>query len=208
MSQPSRRSVWILSLSILAAAGCSSPHRADQGMLLGGLLGAGTGALIGDASGNAGAGAAIGAGVGALTGAVVGSELDTIEARNRAQIEEQLGRQLRAGAVTVEDVVMMSQNQVDDELIVSHVRASGMVQPPNTEDIIYLTQQGVSSRVVKAMTDPPVQRRPETVVVRESRPVVVEHVYGPPVYHYPSHRYRHHRHYRPSGVSWGMSFSN
>jgi hypothetical protein len=178
-------------------------------MLLGGLLGAGTGALIGDASGNAGAGAAIGAGLGAITGAVVGSELDTIEARNRAQIEAQLGRQIRAGAVTVEDVVTMSQAGVNEELIVNHVRANGMTQPPNTQDLIYLSQQGVGSRVVSAMQEPPRQRQPETVVVRESPPVIVHEVYGPPVYRYPPpYPYRHHPHYRPSGVSWGMSFSN
>ena len=143
-----------------------------------------------------------------MSGAVVGSELDTIEARNRAQIEAQLGRQLRAGAVTTEDVVIMSQNGVDEELIVNHVRANGMVQPPNTQDLIYLSQQGVSSRVVSAMQEPPRQRQPETVVIRESRPPVVVHeVYGP----------------RRSittdltirdiiiivrGVSWGVSFSD
>lgn len=208
MSQPNIRSAWALSLLVFATLGCASPHRADQGAMLGGLLGAGTGALIGDASGNAGAGAAIGAGIGALSGAVVGSELDAIEAQNRAQIEAQLGRQLREGAVTVEDVVMMSENGVSDELIVNHVRANGMRQPPNTQDLIYLSQQGVSSRVVSAMQEPPRQREPEKVVVREpSPPVVVHEVYGPPVYHCPPrHYWRHYRH-RP-GVSWGISFSN
>jgi Glycine zipper len=207
MSLPNTRSFWALSLLLLAAAGCASPHRADQGALLGGLIGAGTGALIGDASGNAGAGAAIGAGIGALSGAVVGSELDSIEAQNRAQIEAQLGRQLRAGAVTTEDVVTRSQSGVDEELIVNHIRANGMTQPPNTNDLIYLSQQGVTSRVVSAMQEPPRQRQPETVVIRESRPPVVVHeVYGPPVYHYRPSRHRHY-HHRP-GVSWGMSFSN
>lgn len=207
MSQPKKRPLWGLSFAILAISGCASPHRADQGALLGGLLGAGTGALIGDASGNAGAGAAIGAGLGAITGAVVGSELDNIEARNRAEIERQLGRQIRAGAVTIEDVVMMSQSGVNEDLIINHVRSNGMVQPPNTQDLIYLSQQGVSSRVVSAMQEPPRQRQPETVVVRES-PVIVHEVYGPPVYHYPPPYYHHRpRHYRP-GVSWGVSFSN
>jgi hypothetical protein len=163
--------------------------------------------LIGDASGNAGAGAAIGAGIGALSGAVVGSELDAIEAQNRAQIEAQLGRQLRAGAVSTEEVVMMSQNGVDEELIVNHIRANGMIQPPNSGDLIYLNQQGVPTRVIAAMQEPPRVRK-ETVVVREPRPPVVvhEHVYGPPVYHPPVY-YRAYRHRRP-GMSWGVSFSN
>lgn len=211
MSQPNARSCWILPLFLLAAVGCASPHRSDQGALLGGLLGAGAGALIGDASGNAGAGAAIGAGLGAVTGGVVGSELDEIEAQNRAQIEAQLGRQIRAGAVSIEDVVMMSQSGVQDDLIVNHIRANGMVQPPNPQDLIYLSQQGVSSRVVAAMQEPPRSTPPKTVVVREPSPVVVHEVYGPPVYGYPGPYHHHRRHYRPPphpGVSWGISFSN
>ncbi len=210
MSQPNARSCWVLPLFLLAAVGCSSPHRADKGALLGGLLGAGAGALIGDASGNAGAGAAIGAGLGAVTGAVVGSELDEIEAQNRAQIEAQMGRQIQAGAVSIEDVVMMSQSGVQEDLIINHIRASGMVQPPNTQDLIYLSQQGVSSRVVAAMQEPPRSTPPKTVVVRETAPVVVHEVYGPPVYGYPG-PYHHRRHYRPAprpGVTWGVSFSN
>ncbi len=210
MSQPIARFFWAVPLFLLAVTGCASPDRADQGALLGGLLGAGTGALIGDASGNAGAGAVIGAGVGALTGAVVGNEIDEIEARNRAQIEAQLGRQIRAGAVSIEDVVMMSQSGVQEELIVNHIRANGMIQPPNTQDLIYLNQQRVSSRVVAAMQEPPPVRQPETVVVRESSPVVVHEVYGPPVYHYPPPYYYRHHHYPPPrpGVSWGVSFGH
>ena len=210
MSQPRTRSYWAVPVFLVAAAGCASPHRADQGALLGGLLGAGTGALIGDASGNAAAGAAIGAGLGAITGAVVGSEIDQVEARNRAQIEAQLGRQIRAGAVSIEDVVMMSQSGVQEDLIVNHVRAHGMIQPPNTQDLIYLSQQGVSSRVVAAMQEPPRARQPETVVIREPSPVVVHEVYGPPIYHYPPPYYRRYYHRPPPrpGVSWGVSFSN
>ena len=208
MSLPKKRHLFALFLLSLVATGCASPHRTDQGALLGGLIGAGTGALIGDASGNAGAGAAIGAGIGALSGAVVGSELDAIEAKNRAEIEAQLGRQLRAGAVTTDDVVMMTQNGVNEELIVNHIRANGMIQPPSTQDLIYLSKQGVSSRVVAAMQEPPQQRQPETVVVRETAPPVVVHeVYGPPVYHYPP-PYRHRRYHHRPGVSWGVSFSN
>ncbi|MHB8902569.1 MAG: glycine zipper domain-containing protein [Thermoguttaceae bacterium] len=210
MSHPHARFLFrAVPLFLILATGCVSPERADQGALIGGLLGAGTGALIGDASGNAAAGAAIGAGVGAITGAVVGNEIDEVEARNRAQIEAQLGRQIRPGAVTVEDVVMMSQSGVQEELIVNHIRANGMVQPPNTQDLIYLSKQGVGSRAVAAMQEPPRVRQPETVVVRESRPVIVHEVYGPPVYHYPPPYYGHRHCYGPRpGVSWGMSFSN
>ena len=41
--------------------------------------------------------------LGALTGAAVGSEMDEMEARNRALIEQKMGRQVAAGALTVNE---------------------------------------------------------------------------------------------------------
>ncbi len=199
----------VIGLLVMALAGCRSPYRADQGALFGGLLGAGTGALIGNASGNAGAGAAIGAGLGAVTGAVVGSELDHIEARNRAMIAQQMGRQVSAEAVTLGDVVDMTQAGVDDELIANHVRAHGVAAPLQAADLIYLQQQGVSTKVTKAMQEPPRPRqRPVVIHERTPPPVIVqEYHYGPPVWGHgcdpPVRHYRRHGH-RP-GVTWGLA---
>jgi hypothetical protein len=200
-----------LLLAGLTAAGCNSPYHADRGALFGGLLGAGTGAIIGDAVGNAGAGTAIGAGVGALAGGAIGQSMDEIEARNRAMIANQLGREVRPGAVTVEDIVMMSQAGVDDELIITHIRANGVARVPGPHELINLKQQGVSTAVIKATQEPPPAPRKETVVIERPapRPVIVEEYhYGPPVYPPPYYRYRWHT--RPSSprVSWGMSFHN
>jgi hypothetical protein len=195
-------------VAMACATGCESPYHADRGALLGGLGGAGVGALVGNAVGNTGAGAAIGAGVGALSGAAIGAGMDEIEAKNRALIEAQLGRQVAAGAVTVDDVLAMTQARVDDELIVNHIRIHGMAATLQARDIIWLQQQGVSARVIKAMQEPPPQPRRETVVLQQPvRPVIVEEYHygppypywGPPCYHY----YPRHRH-RP-GVSWGIS---
>lgn len=200
-----------LSLVVLASAGCRSPYRSDQGALFGGLLGAGTGAIVGDALGNAGAGAAIGAGVGALTGAAVGDELDQIEAQNRAMIAQQLGRQVSAGAVTLDDVVTMTRAGVDDELIVNHVRAHGVAAPLQAADLIFLQQQGVSTRVISTMQNPPPRPSPAPVVVRESAPppvIVEQYHYGPPFWGPPVRHGYYDRHYRRPGVSWGLSFGN
>ena len=198
-------------VAAVAAGGCQSPYRSDQGALFGGLVGAGTGAIVGDAVGNAGAGTAIGAGIGALTGAAVGSELDNIEAQNRAAIAQQLGRQVSASAVTFSDVVAMSQAEVDDELIVNHIRAHGVASPLTSSDLIRLQQQGVSTRVIKAMQSPPVPAA-QPVIVRETPPapvIVEEYHYGPPVWG-PGHCYPHHRrrHCPPPRIGWGMSFHN
>jgi len=194
----------LAALTTVSLTGCQSPYRSDQGALFGGLLGAGTGAIIGDALGNAGAGAAIGAGVGALSGAAIGSEMDQIEAQNRAAIAQQFGRQVSASAVTLDDVVAMSSAGVDEELIVNHVRAHGMAAPLQTSDLIFLQQQNVGTRVIKAMQEPPPQpKAPQTIVVRESAPPpVVIHEYSP---WYGRHYYRPQPRHR-SQVSWGMSF--
>jgi hypothetical protein len=147
-----------------------------------------------------------------MTGAAIGDEMDQMEARNRALIESQLGRQVRPGAVSIDDVVMMSQAGVAEELIVNHIRAHGMVHPPGTQDLITLNSQGVSTNVIKAMQEPPPAPRTQTVVVERPapRPVIVEEYhygpgyYAPPIYHHHAYSPRPRR----SGVSWGMSFSN
>jgi hypothetical protein len=173
---------------VLTASGCQSDSHADRGALFGGLLGAGTGAVVGHAVGNTGAGAAIGAGVGALSGAAIGAGQDEIEAKNRAQIEAQLGRRVAVGSVTTGEVVAMTQAHVNDDLIINHIRAHGMVAPPSTSDLISLQQSGVSPRVVQAMQEAP--PRPQTVIVRESAPppVIIEGYYGRP-HHYHPHPY-------------------
>src|SRR4051812_781940 len=79
----------------LTNVGCQSPFYADRGAGIGALGGAGVGALVGNAVGNTAGGALIGAGVGALGGAAVGSAIDEVQARNRAEIAAQLGRQVQ-----------------------------------------------------------------------------------------------------------------
>jgi len=189
----------------LLSLGChASPYRSDQGALFGGLLGAGTGALLADAAGgSAGTGALIGAGAGAITGAIVGDELDQIEAQNRAQIEAQLGRQLAAGSVRLDEVVAMSKAGVDEGLIINHIHAHGVERLPTTDDVIFLSQSGVSTNVIKVM------QTPQPRVVRASAapappPVIIEeHHYGYPAC-YPRHHWHGHR--PPHRFNWGFSF--
>ena len=142
-------------LLAVAATGCTSPYHSDQGALFGGLLGAGTGAVVGHALGSTGTGAAIGAGVGALSGAAIGNGMDETEARNRAMIEQRLGRQIAAGAVSVQDVVAMVHARVDEEIIVNHIRTHGVGTSLQAADLIYLQQQGVSPRVIETMQATP-----------------------------------------------------
>jgi len=198
-----RRSSIGLLVLLLCLSGCHSPYHSDQGALTGGLLGAGTGAIIGNATGNTLAGAAIGTGIGALTGAAIGSGMDEVEAKNRAMIAQQMGRQVAAGAVRVDDVVTMHRAGVNEELIANHVRANGMAAPLQPNDLILLQQQGVSPRVVEAMqTARPPAAQP--VVVQQPAPVIVEeYPYGP--YYYGPRCYRYYR--PPPPPPPGVTFS-
>jgi len=196
--------------ALVPLLGCQSPYYADRGALAGGLTGAGVGALIGDAVGETAGGAAIGAGIGALTGGAIGGALDDIEARNRAEIASQLGRPVAQGQATVGEVVAMSRAGVDPRLIVNYVNNSGMAQVVTAQDVIYLTQQGVSPDVIQSMQTPRVAQAPPAVIAPPPGPVIIEEYhYGRPYYPPPHFHYFHHHHRRHHGprVGWGISFS-
>jgi hypothetical protein len=190
---------------LIAAGGCHSPYRSDQGALLGGLGGAGVGAIVGNQLGHTGAGAAIGGLAGAITGSVVGNELDEIEARNRAEIQARLGRPPGPGAVSPEDVIEMSQRGVNEQVLIDHIRARGVTRPLTKDDLILLSQAQVPPRVLQVMQEPP-PVRVAAAPYPPPGPVVVEHVYGPPppYWCHPHFHYRH-RHFRP-GYSVGFSY--
>lgn len=190
-------------------AGCATNTRGQNGALIGGLGGAGLGAIAGNQVGHAGTGAAIGALAGAVTGGVIGDEIDQVEARNRAEIEARLGRPVVAGAVSIEDVIEMTQRGVHEDVIAQHVRAHGTTRPLATDDLIRLTQAHVSDRVIRAMQEQPTARVVQEVRPASPPPVIVERYYDPwPCWgpHYHHHRPRYHRH--APGYSIGFSYSN
>src|SRR3954462_2527102 len=149
----STKALWLCAsfVIIASASGCQPSPYTQRGTILGGLGGAGIGALIGRATGHTTAGAAIGAGAGAVTGAAVGSGLDEIEARNRAEIAAQLGRDVDPGGATTVEVLEMTRAGVAPQLIINYVNSAGMMQPLTTQDVIYLRDQGVDANVVQAM---------------------------------------------------------
>ena len=134
--------------------------------MVGGLGGAGIGALIGNASGHAGAGAAIGA-AGALTGAAIGAGQDKADAQRQAAIA---AASQPVGTVTVDNVIAMTQQHVDDGIIINQVRAGRMVVPIQPDDIIRLKQFGVSPEVITAMQESPPVRAGWSSRARRLRP--------------------------------------
>ncbi len=196
-------------LLALLATGCQSTFNTDRGALFGGATGAVLGGIVGHQFHNTAAGAVIGAGAGALTGAVVGNKIDEGEARNRARIAARIGHPVGPGGVSIEDAIAMTKAGVDEQVIVSHVNNNGVIRPLNTADITYLTQNGVSSRVIQAMQNPACPAGPpQPVIVQQAPPppvIVADRYYDPywgPRYYrpYPYDGYYH----RPS-VSVGVA---
>ena len=207
----------ILAAALLAcfSAGCRSMSYGDKGTLFGGAFGAGTGAAIGAKSGHPVEGALIGTAIGAITGGAVGDSIDKDVARNRAEVEARMGRQM-ASAVTPEDVVAMTQAGLSDDVIASHIRAHGVAQPPQVNDLITLRNQGVSDNVLKAMQTSPGPQTARANAPGTAPVIIQERVYAPPPYYGPywgpppfyfghHHHHGHHRHHRP-GYSVGVSF--
>ncbi len=190
----------------LFVSGCRSPYYADRGAGVGAIGGAGVGALVGNAVGNTAGGALIGAGVGALGGAAVGGAIDDVQAQNRAEIAAQLGRQVQPGSATIEEVVAMSQQQVDPRLIQNYVHTSGMARPLTAADVIYLHNSGVATDVIQTMQAPPAVAQPP--MVAQAPPVIVEERYYPDPWYGPSFGYYYGGGHccRPAPrVSWGVS---
>lgn len=200
-----RTPLVLLTLLGLGSAGCQSPYYADRGAATGGLAGAGIGAIVGSQTGNPAAGAAIGAGIGALTGGMVGSEMDRLAAENRAAIASQMGRQVTAGAATIDEVIAMSKAGVDPQLITQYVQTSGVARPLTANEVVLLSQNGVPTEAIQAMMNPPAP--PAVAQASAAGPVIIEeHHYGPPVF-YPPPRHYHHYHRRACGPRVGWSIS-
>jgi hypothetical protein len=114
-----------------------------------------------------------------------------------------MGRQMQ-GAVTPDDVIAMTRAGLSEAVIATHIRASGVAQPLQVNDLIHMRNQGVPDSVIVTMQQTP-PRTAATAVVTQPMPppgtVVVEHYYAPPpppapalFFEFGGHRHRH-RHF-------------
>jgi uncharacterized protein YcfJ len=136
-------------LSLLPCSGCQ--NNTQTGAALGTGAGALAGTIIGHQVGNKGAGALIGAVAGGLTGAAVGNAKDVRDERDAAKARAdrlQASQYAAQRALTNSDVVTMSQNGLDDEIIINAIRTRGGQFRTNSEALIAMQSQGVSNRVM------------------------------------------------------------
>lgn len=158
----------LIAISCLSA-GCENMSNTAKGGLIGGGTGAGLGALAGG-----GKGALIGGLAGGLIGGAVGNDMDQHEKR---QLETRVAvaeSQPRRPPLGVFDVIQLSREGMNEDVLVNQIRSTGSTFQLSTEDVRALQQNGVSSRVIIEMQNrPPVARR---IIYREPPPIY----YAPP----------------------------
>lgn len=131
--------------ALLLTGGCSSLTPTDNGVLAGGATGGVVGGIVGHALGSTAAGAAVGAVGGALAGGVVGNRIEKKEAREAAA-------QAQAQAqVEMAEIIQMTQNHVDNSVIITKIRTSPTMYHLTSQDVLTLKQNGVSDMVVNEM---------------------------------------------------------
>jgi len=123
----------------------------------GGLLGGGLGTLVGAAVGRPLAGppsvAGLGAGVGGLAGASEDRAEKREEIRQTAAVNaaNQAAQQAAARAPRLDEIVTMTRNGVPEANIINEIRNSGAIYNLTSDDIIYLTSNGVTSNVISEL---------------------------------------------------------
>lgn len=138
----------------LFMSGCANMNNTQAGAVAGTGLGAVTGAIVGEATGHPGAGALIGAATGAVAGGLVGNAEDAKEERDVAVAHaqyEHARNQAIAQAVTESDVIVMTRNNVGDDVIINSLRTRGCRWDSSPDAVIRLKHEGVSDRVIQAM---------------------------------------------------------
>lgn len=139
----------LILFGILPLAGCQ--NNTQTGAALGAGAGSLVGAIIGHQSGHKEAGALIGGLTGGLTGAAVGNAKDVREERDAALTHAahvQASRRAAERALTNNDVISMSQNGLNDDIILNAIRTRGGQFRTNSEALIHMQSAGVSNRVM------------------------------------------------------------
>ena len=136
----------------IGCAGFNNTNNATE-TVTGGVIGGITGGLIGEHNDDPLVGTIIGTTAGALLANAAGQANDGIEAEIVATEQEYLER-----AVTLNQLLAMTQAGVDDAVIISRIETNGPAQPLTTDDIIFLSKSQVAATVISAYQAPPALR--------------------------------------------------
>jgi hypothetical protein len=129
-------------LPLFPALGCGTTNT-ERGLSGGAGVGAVLGALAGGPR-HALGGALIGAGAGAAVGGIAGAAADNSERKTAARVAA-------ARAMQLQDIVRLTQDGRSDEIIIGQIQSSGTVFALRTDDVLYLSNNGVREPVIRYM---------------------------------------------------------
>lgn len=115
------------------------------GTLAGGL----TGAAIGSKEGKSPEGALIGALAGGTLGSVAGNAIDREVERQRFDTQQAI-QQRRLAAVSLDQIIQMSQSGLASDVIARQIQNQGVVRRPTIDDLILLKNNGVDDIVIQS----------------------------------------------------------
>ena len=165
-------SLLIASLALTPLAGCDSlpGDKKTQGAVIGGVGGAVAGGVI--AKNNRLLGALIGGALGAGGGYLIGAQLDKSDPKKNSEDAVKADKRAREnpatsddakrartadinndGYVTMDEVVAMSKAGLSDDEMITRLERTGQFYELTSDQERYLTDHGVSRRVVNAMRD-------------------------------------------------------
>ena len=179
------------------------PNTAAGGVF-GGASGSLIGAAIGSNEGKSGEGALIGGIIGAAAGGILGNQVDKANELRGYHYQQRQAQQYQrriSQAVSLSQVVQMSQSGLSDSVIANQIRQNGVASLPTSEDLIWLKQNGVSDHVLSALQNAnrasapnmapgvPTYSSPrvyhERIIVHPAPVYHVPHFHAPPGYYYP-----------------------
>jgi len=185
-AKPEFRTAMVAVFSLVFIVGCVTPPGPNQAD--GTIIGGATGAFLGGALSRSPEGALLGGAIGALAGALVGRDIDEATRVRVAQNEP----------LRIEDIKSLSKAELDDDLIISQIRATRSVYRLDSAQIVDLKDAGVSSTVIDYMINSrDVVERPRTrwEYYLEFHPPYPSHHYPHPHWHHPhwrGHPLHHH----------------
>jgi hypothetical protein len=143
-------SIIICSALLLITAGCQNTQtRATEGAVIGGVLGAGAGYGIGTAVGrHGGEGAVIGAVSGAILGGVIGGQMN----KNKSGKGPAGQAAPSANQLSLQQIVDMTKQGANEAVIIDKISLTNSKFNLTPSDIDYLKAQGVSQKVIDAMS--------------------------------------------------------
>ncbi len=85
-------------------------------------------------------------------------------------------------AVTVHDVITLTRNRISETVIANHIRANGIAAQPSIDDVLAMSDAGVSDFVISEMQNAPLSSSLAAVAGTTTQPssvIVQEEVYTP-----------------------------